>query len=50
MQEDPRWMCFLPLPVGGAPGLRSQERGIPIGFGGESYWEGLERISCAVTL
>lgn len=43
-------MCFLPLPVGGAPGLRSQERGTPIRFGEESYWEVLENFLCAVTL
>lgn len=49
-QEDLKWMCFLPLPVGGAPGLRSQERGTPIGLGEESYWEGLERISCVLWL
>lgn len=27
IQQDRRWMWLLPLPVGGAPGLRSQGRG-----------------------
>lgn len=48
--EDLKWMCFLPLPVGGTPGLRSQERGSLPAFGEERYWESLERISCVLWL
>lgn len=42
-------LWFLPLPVGGAPGLRSQERGTAVGFGKERcerVWREFP-VSCA---
>lgn len=49
-QQNLKWMWFLPLPVGGAPGLRSPERGTPVGLVWKAVRGFAENWLCAVPL